>query len=78
MKLRLPVLYVAGLGTTLWLSSFAVAIDVWARGYGDGFELIPAFYATIFWLTVVLPLTVDRTARHRAAQPEPRSVRCWA
>jgi len=57
VKLRLIVLYVAGLGTTLWLSSFAVAIDVWARGYGDGFELIPAFYATIFWLTIVLPLT---------------------
>ena len=58
VKLRLAVLYAAGLGTALWLSGFAVAIEVWARGRGDGFELIPAFYATIFWLAVVLPLMV--------------------
>jgi hypothetical protein len=58
VKLRLAVLYGAGLGTALWLSSFAVAIEVWARGRGDGFELIPAFYGTIFWLAIVLPLMV--------------------
>jgi hypothetical protein len=57
-KSRLVALYGAGLGTVTWLSSFAYPIEVWSRGRGDGFEVIPAFYGTIFYLALVLPLTV--------------------
>jgi len=58
VKSHLVALYVAGLGTALWLSGFTYAIEVWSRGRGDGFEMIPAFYGTIFYLAVVLPLTM--------------------
>jgi hypothetical protein len=52
---RVVVLYAAGLGTVLWLSSFVPAMRT-VRG--DGFEAIPAFYATIFFLAIVLPLMI--------------------
>jgi hypothetical protein len=55
-KLRLAVLCVAGLGTVLWLSSF---VPIMRAGPGSsGFEAIPAFYGTILFLVIVLPLLV--------------------
>jgi hypothetical protein len=55
---RLVVLYGAGLGTVLWLSSFVPVIEVAGKGRGDGFEVIPAFCGTIFYFVFVLPLLV--------------------
>ena len=57
VKSRLAALYAAGLGAALWLSSFAYPIEIWSRGYGDGFEVMPPVFGTIFYLAVVLPLT---------------------
>lgn len=55
-QLRLAVLYVSGLATVLWLSSFAPIIQY--AGRGGGFEIIPAFLATIPFVIVVVPLLV--------------------
>jgi hypothetical protein len=55
-KLRLAALYAAGLGTALWFSSFVPVMHADPRS--DGFEAIPAFYGTIFFLVFVLPLLV--------------------
>jgi hypothetical protein len=63
---RLAVLYAAGLGTVLWLTSF---VPIMTTVRGSGFEAIPAFYGTIFFLAVVLPLMIIGLtgAQHRRA-----------
>lgn len=55
-QMRLAVLYVSGLATVLWLSSFAPIIQY--AGRGGGFEVIPAFLATPPFMIVVVPLLV--------------------
>ena len=60
-QLRLAVLYVSGLATVLWLSSFVPIIQfasVQRAGRDGGFEIIPAFLATIPFVIVVIPLLV--------------------
>jgi hypothetical protein len=56
--LRLGMLCVACLGTVLWLASFMPVIEHWNDKHANGFQLIPAFYGTIFFAAFVLPLLV--------------------
>lgn len=57
-RLRLGALYVAGMGTVLWFSSFEPVIRLAGDPRAKGFHVIPAFYGTIFFLVFVLPLLV--------------------
>jgi hypothetical protein len=56
--LRLAMFCAAALGTALWLASFMPVIEHWNNKQADGFQMIPAFYGTIFFAAVVLPLLV--------------------
>ncbi|HKS60123.1 MAG TPA: hypothetical protein VJT13_00390 [Xanthobacteraceae bacterium] len=74
-ELRLATLYVAGVGTVLWLSSFAPIIQY--AGRGDGFEVIPAMLATVLYVPFVIPQFVLGLIGREPRHPELRWGVLW-
>lgn len=74
-ELRLATLYVAGVGTVLWISSFAPIIQY--AGRGGGFEVIPAMLATLIYVPFVLPQFVLGLIGRESRYPELRWGVVW-
>ena len=53
---QIAILSVCGLATLAWLATFIPIIRAGSRA--DGFEMIPAFFATPIWAVLVLPAMV--------------------
>ncbi len=74
-ELRLATLFVAGIGTVLWLSSFAPVIQY--AGRGGGFEVIPAMLATLAYIPIVIPQFVLGLIGREPRYPELRWGVLW-
>lgn len=74
-ELRLATLFVAGVATVLWISSFAPIIQY--AGRGGGFEVIPAMLATAVYVPFVIPLLVIGLVGRPSRYPELRWGIVW-
>lgn len=73
--LRIATLYVAGVATVVWLTSFEPMIRLGNRG--DGFEVIPAFFGTIIYVPFVIPLLVMGLHGAKSRNPDLRWSVVW-
>lgn len=74
-ELRLATLYVAGVATVLWISSFAPIVQY--AGRGGGFEIIPAMLATAIYIPFVIPQFVLGLVGRESRYPELRWGVVW-